>query len=142
MLFVGEYQVVFTGTGRIVIPKKIREALGDTKTFTLTKGFDQCLSGFKNTDWEKGTQELMGPSVLEMKKVEMKRHLFSSAVVLEIDEQGRVVIPKHLIKYADLKGGEVVIIGVGTYFEVWNTTKWSEYSRENEKNIRNINDKE
>ena len=142
MLFVGEYQVVFTGTGRIVIPKKIREALGDTRTFTLTKGFDQCLSGFRNEDLEKGTQELMGPSILEMKKVEMKRHLFSSAVVLEIDEQGRIVIPKNLIKYADLKGGGVVIIGVGTYFEVWNTEKWGQYVKDNEKNIRNIVAKE
>jgi len=138
MLFLGEYQVVFTGNGRIVIPKKIREALGDTRTFTLTKGFDQCLSGFRNEDWEKGTQELMGPSVLEMKKMEMKRHLFSSAVVLEIDDQGRIVIPKHLIEYADLNGKDVVIIGVGTYFEIWNTEKWKQYVKDNEKNIRNI----
>lgn len=142
MLFVGEYQVVFSGSGRIVIPKKIREALGDVRSFTLTKGFDQCLSGWRNKDWEKGTQELMGPSVLEMRKVEMKRHLFSGAIVLEIDDQGRVVIPKHLIKYADLQGNDVVIIGVGAFFEVWNTDKWKLYVKNNEKNISNIAAKE
>ncbi len=136
MLFVGEYRVVFTGAGRIVIPKKIRDALGSGQTFTLTKAFDRCLSGFRNEDWEKGTQELMGQSLLEMKKVEMKRHLFSSAALIDIDEQGRVVIPKNLLEYAGLSGKEVVIIGVGSYFELWEPERWTSYSKNVEENIK------
>lgn len=138
MLFLGEYRVTFTGQGRIVIPKKIREALGNTSTFILTKGYDQCLSGFKHDDWEKGASDLMSNSVLEMQKIEMKRHLFSGAVTEEIDEQGRVIIPKHLIEYAELKNTEVILIGVGTYFEVWDAQKWQIYSKEVEKNIKTI----
>ena len=138
MLFLGEYQVNFTGKGRIVIPKKIREVFGDSRTLTLTKGFDQCLSGFKNEDWEKSATELMSNSVLEMQKIEMKRHLFSSAISLEIDDQGRIVIPKNLLDYAGLTDQEAILIGVGTYFEIWSVSKWQEYSKEVGKNIKNL----
>lgn len=142
MLFLGEYRVTFTGQGRIVIPKKIREALAEAKTFTLTKGFDRCLSGFRNEEWEKGAGELMSNSVLEMQKVEMKRHLFSSATTLEIDDQGRVVIPKNLLEYADLTGKEAVLIGVGTYFEIWSPAKWTPYIKEVEGNIKSYANKQ
>lgn len=138
MLFLGEYRVTFTGHGRIVIPKKIREALETAKNFILTKGFDRCLSGFKNEDWEKGATDLMSNSVLEMQKVEMKRHLFSSATAVEVDDQGRIVIPKNLLEYGDLEGKEVILIGVGTYFEVWNPEKWTGYIQDVDKNIKNL----
>ncbi|KKQ01910.1 MAG: Protein MraZ [Candidatus Roizmanbacteria bacterium GW2011_GWA2_36_23] len=138
MLFLGEYRVNFTGQGRIVIPKKIREALGNISTFTLTKGFDRCLSGFRNEDWEKGASDLMSNSILEMKKVEMKRHLFAGAITTDIDDQGRIIIPKHLVEYAGLTDTEAILIGVGTYFEIWNPQKWKTYSIEVEKNIKKI----
>jgi MraZ protein len=136
MLFFGEYQVNFSAQSRIIIPKKIREALNNKKIFTLTKGFDQCLSGFRNEDWEKAVTELMSPQVLSMEKSNVKRHLFSSAVILEIDAQGRVVIPKNLIEYAQLKGLNATLIGVGTYFEIWDTTKWKEYSKDLGKTVK------
>ena len=126
MFFVGEYRITFSGQGRIIIPKKIREALGTGKTFTLTKGFDSCLSGFRNTDWEKAANELISQSSLEVQKSETKRHLFSSAAIVEIDTQGRFVIPKLLLDYAGLNN-KAAIIGVGDHFEVWEPNKWDEY---------------
>jgi len=126
MFFVGEYRVTFSGQGRIIIPKKIREALGSGKTFTLTKGFDSCLSGFRNADWEKAASELISQSSLEMQKSETKRHLFSSAAIVEIDNQGRFVIPKNLLDYAGLNN-KAAIIGVGDHFEVWEPKKWDDY---------------
>lgn len=126
MFFVGEYRVTFSGQGRIIIPKKIREALGNGKTFTLTKGFDSCLSGFRNNDWEKAAKELISQSSLEMQKSETKRHLFSSAAIVEIDRQGRFVIPKTLLEYAGLNN-KAAIIGVGDHFEVWEPNKWDDY---------------
>lgn len=138
MLFLGEFEVSFTGQGRILIPKKIREALGETKSLVLTKGFDICLAGFRTTDWENGAQALMTPSLLEMDKIEIKRHLFSSAAQLDIDEQGRIVIPKSLLSYADLMKKEVLIIGVGTHFEIWNREKWNEYQKTTQQIIKNL----
>src|SRR3990172_4644473 len=126
MFFVGEYRVTFSGQGRIIIPKKIREALGNGRTFTLTKGFDNCLSGYRNKDWEKAAQELISQSSLEVQKSETKRHLFSSAAIVEIDNQGRFVIPKNLLDYAGLNN-KAAIIGVGDHFEVWEPKKWDDY---------------
>ncbi|OGK24840.1 division/cell wall cluster transcriptional repressor MraZ [Candidatus Roizmanbacteria bacterium RIFCSPHIGHO2_12_FULL_37_9b] len=126
MFFIGEYRVTFSGQGRIIIPKKIREALGTGKAFTLTKGFDSCLSGFRNTDWEKAAKELISQSSLEVQKSETKRHLFSSAAIVEIDNQGRFVIPRTLMEYAGLNN-KAAIIGVGDHFEVWDPKKWDEY---------------
>ena len=132
MFFLGEYRVTFTGQGRIIIPKKIREALGTEKTFTLTKGLDSCLSGFRNNDWEKAAKELLNASPLEMQKAETKRHLFSSAIIVEIDDQCRFVITKTLLSYAGLTS-EAVIIGVGDHFEVWQPQRWQEYQKKLEK---------
>ena len=129
MFFVGEYRVTFSGQGRIIIPKKIREALGEGKTFTLTKGFDSCLSGLRNKDWEKAANELISQSSLEMQKSETKRHLFSSAAIIEIDNQGRFVIPKILLDYAGLSN-KAAIIGVGDHFEIWEPNKWDEYLKQ------------
>ena len=126
MFFVGEYRVSFSGQGRIIIPKKIREALGTSKTFTLTKGYDSCLSGFRNADWERAAKELISQSSLEVQKAELKRHLFSSAAIVEIDVQGRFVIPKNLLDYAGLKN-KAAIIGGGDRFEVWEPNKWDDY---------------
>jgi MraZ protein len=112
--------------------------LGETKTFVLTKGFDICLAGFRTTDWENGAQALMTPSLLEMDKIEIKRHLFSSAAQLEIDEQGRVVIPKNLLSYANLVQKEMFIIGVGTHFEIWDRQKWNEYQKTLQPVIKNL----
>lgn len=118
--------MTFTGQGRIIIPKKIRDALGAGKTFTLTKGLDSCLSCFRNSDWEKAAKDLLNASPLEMQKAETKRHLFSSAIIAEIDDQGRFVIPKNLLEYANLNN-KSVIIGVGDHFEIWQQQKWTEY---------------
>ena len=84
----------------------------------------------------KGQRISWVPSILEAQKVEMKRHLFSSASTIDIDDQGRIIIPKTLFEYAGLQGEEVVVIGVGSYFEIWSPNRWEKYSKNNEKNIK------
>jgi len=128
MVFFGEYQVSFTGPGRMVLPKKIRELLkGDT--FVLTKGFDACLSGYDKESWESKAKELLQVSILEKENLEKRRFVFSSAVYLDIDEQGRFVISKNLLNYAGLRD-KAIIIGVGDHFEIWEVSKWEKYLKE------------
>ena len=129
MVFFGEYQLSFTAPGRIVLPKKMRELLKGN-IFILTKGFDLCLSGFDKEDWENRTKELLQVSILEKENLEKRRFLFSSTVYLEIDDQGRFVIPKSLLEYAGLDG-KVMIVGVGDHFEIWSPEKWVRYQKEN-----------
>lgn len=128
MVFFGEYSVSFSAPGRIVLPKKIREFLkGDV--FILTKGFDACLSGYDKEDWEGRSRSLVEVSLLEKENIEKRRFLFSSTVYLEIDEQGRFVIPKNLLMHGGLKD-KVVIVGVGDHFELWEPSRWEKYVKE------------
>lgn len=128
MVFFGEYSVSFTGPGRIVLPKKVRELLKGN-TFVLARGFDQCLSGYDKQDWEARANDLLSVSLLDRDNIEKRRALFSSAAFVEIDDQGRFVVPKSLIKrLGDTK--KAVIIGVGDHFEIWDEEKWEQYSKE------------
>lgn len=128
MVFFGEYAVSFSAPGRIVLPKKLRELLKGN-IFILTKGFDFCLSGYDKEDWELKARELLNVSLLEKENLEKRRFLFSSAVYLEIDDQGRFVIPRHLLSYGELKE-KVLIIGVGDHFEIWSEERWEKYKKE------------
>ena len=71
--------------------------------------------------------ELLNPSLLQPTDMENRRSIFSSLVYLEIDEQGRFVVPKNLLEYGQFKE-TVIIIGVGDHFEVWDVQKWKEYA--------------
>ncbi|MEN9328554.1 MAG: hypothetical protein RI947_1362 [Candidatus Parcubacteria bacterium] len=125
MVFFGEYQVSFTGQGRIVLPKKLRELLKGN-TFVLTKGFDNCLSGFDKEDWEQRAKELLNASLLEKENLDKKRYLFASAVYLDIDDQGRFVVPRNLLNHVQLQE-KACIVGVGDHFEIWEPAKWQQY---------------
>ena len=127
MVFFGEYQINFSGSGRLLLPKKVRELLKGN-TFILTKGFGFCLAGYDKDDWEKRAVDLLNPSLLQPTDMENRRSIFSSLVYLEIDEQGRFVTPKNLLEYGQLKD-KAVIIGVGDHFEKWEAEKWHKYSQ-------------
>jgi len=125
MVFFGEYLVSFTAPGRVVIPKKIRELLtGDS--FIVTKGFDYCLAGYDKNDWEERSLSLTQVSLLDRTDIDKRRALFSSTMYIEIDNQGRFVIPKTLLQFAHLTN-KVLIVGVGDHFELWNPEKWESY---------------
>lgn len=127
MVFFGEYQVNLSGAGRFLLPKRIRELLKGN-TFILTKGFDNSLAGYDKEDWEKRASDLLNPSILQPTDLKERREIFSALTYLEIDEQGRFVIPKNLLNYSGLKD-EAVIIGVGDHFEIWSNEKWKEYNK-------------
>ena len=108
MVFFGEYQINFSGSGRLLLPKKVRELLKGN-TFILTKGFGNCLSGYDKDDWEKRATELLNPSLLQPNDMDNRRYIFSSLVYLEIDEQGRFVIPKNILEHSQLEEKAVII---------------------------------
>ena len=129
MVFFGEYLVSFSAPGRIILPKKLRELLKGN-IFILTKGFDFCLAGYDKEDWEARASELLTVSLLEQDNLEKRRFLFSSAVYLEIDDQGRFVIPRNLLNYVALNE-KILIVGVGDHFEIWQQSKWEKYVKGN-----------
>ena len=127
MVFFGDYLVSFSAPGRVVLPKKIRELLKGN-IFILAKGFNFCLAGFDKDVWEEKAKELVNVSLLENENLEKRRFIFSSTVYLEIDDQGRFVIPKNMLDFSSLKN-KVQIIGVGDHFEIWNPENWVKYSK-------------
>ena len=88
-----------------------------------------CLSGYDKEDWEGRAKSLLGVSLLEKENLEKRRFLFSSAVYLEIDDQGRFVIPKNLLSYGGVTN-KVLIAGVGDHFEIWAPERWEKYMKE------------
>ena len=128
MAYYGEYRLSMTQGGRIALPKKIRDELGDTK-LVITKGEGGCLFGYDVKSWEGRVQELLHLPLAERDTKEnltKRRIIFSSTVYLETDEQGRVVLPKALRVFAILSK-TTLIAGVGDHFEIWDMNKWTEY---------------
>lgn len=122
MVFFGEYLVSFTAPGRIVLPKKIRSLIKG-EDFILSKGFDNCLAGYDRADWEYKTRDLADVSLLDRANLAQRRFVFSSAALVDIDDQGRFVMPKQMLEFAGLKD-KAVIAGVGDHFEIWNQQQW------------------
>lgn len=125
MVFYGEYEISITAGGRIALPKKIREFLHNN-TVVITKGFGNCLAGYDKEDWESRAENLLDVSLLDKEHIDKRRMLFSSTVYIELDDQGRIVLPKQLQQFAALSK-IVTIAGVGDHFEIWAKERWQEY---------------
>jgi MraZ protein len=125
MVFYGEYQVAITQGARLVLPKKLRELIKGNQ-FVLTKGFDKCLAGYDKSDWSARSAEFLASSLLNTTNLDLKRLLFSGAVYIELDEQGRFVLPKNLIDYLEITE-KVIFVGVGDHFELWKQSVWESY---------------
>jgi len=121
-MFLGEYVSKFTGKGRIILPKKLRvEVLGDE--IILSKGFERCVWGFTREGFGIEAKRQLEMSATEEKARNLKRYIFSSSEAVELDSQNRFVISENLLNYARLKV-EVVIIGAGDHFEIWDMKAW------------------
>lgn len=121
-MFLGEYHTKFTGQGRIILPKKFRQKL-EGNSLVLSRGFEGCIWGFSTSSWEREAGKQMEVSATERGARDLRRYLFSAAEEVELDSQGRFVIPKPLLSYAQLKD-EVVLVGTGDHFEVWQPLSW------------------
>lgn len=136
IVFVGEYHQKIDEKGRLIIPAKIREDLGND--FIITRGLDGCLFIYPKTTWNeiiKKYQEL--PNVKDARN--FMRFFLSGAINLEFDKQGRINISSPLIKYADLIKN-CVVIGVGDRVEIWNEDRWIKLLKDNEDNFSSIAD--
>lgn len=126
-MFFGEYAHNIDKKGRLIVPAKFREKLGNK--VIVTKGFDHCLALYTIEGWEKMYQKLLQ---LPSNKKEVRtfvRMLTAKAAECEIDSQGRILIPATLIKEASLDK-ECVITGNLTKIEIWSKENWEEISIE------------
>ncbi len=131
-MFLGEYQTKFTGKGRIVLPKVMRQELGKNKMIVLSRGFEGCIWGFSQNGFEEEAKKQLEVSATEERARLLRRYLFSGSVPAQLDAQGRFIIPSALLAYAKARK-EVVVIGAGDHFEIWNTDFWKRHLKEVEK---------
>lgn len=124
-MFMGEYQHSVDKKGRIFIPARFREGLGDH--FVLTKGLDGCLFAYPRPEWEALEQKLKSLPLTRSDARAFVRFFFSGATECEVDKQGRILIPGHLREFAGLER-DVVVIGVSSRVEFWSRDRWDEYS--------------
>ena len=137
VMFMGEYHQKIDEKGRLTIPAKLRNELGDN--FIVTRGLDGCLFIYKKENWEKIINNYQTlPNIKEARN--FMRFFMSGATNLEFDKQGRINISSPLIKYAELTK-ETVIIGVGDRLEIWSNDKWNNFINENEEDFSKQADK-
>ncbi|MBN1263322.1 MAG: division/cell wall cluster transcriptional repressor MraZ [Candidatus Pacebacteria bacterium] len=123
-MFFGEYQIKFLGKGRIALPKKIRSRLSGDRV-VLSRGFERCIFGWEKKTWQEASAKQTEVPVTESRGRAVRRYLFSGAMIVQFDVQGRAVIPSFLLDYAGVKK-EVTVIGAGDHFEIWDTQAWQE----------------
>ena len=115
-MFMGEYNHTIDAKGRLIVPAKFREALGDE--FVVTRGLDDCLFVFPNEGWKVFEEKLSTLPVANKNARRFARFFLSGAATVELDKQGRILIPTTLREYGALEK-EVVFIGVANRVEIW-----------------------
>ena len=123
-MFIGEYHHTIDEKGRIIIPAKFREELGNT--FIITRGIENCLFVYSEENWAQITNKLNSLPFTKKDARTFNRFFMSGATSVELDKQGRVNISKPLIDYASLLK-DCVIIGTGDRLEVWSQESWESF---------------
>ena len=124
-MLVGEFQHNIDAKGRMIMPAKFRDELGEK--FVITKGLDKCLFVFSQEEWEKLDQKLSEQSLSKDRKIQ--RFFYGGMTECELDKQGRVLVPQTLREYAELFK-DAVVVGLAKRAEIWNKDEWEKQNAE------------
>ncbi|MFR7873773.1 MAG: division/cell wall cluster transcriptional repressor MraZ [Christensenellales bacterium] len=134
-MLIGEYDHSLDSKGRLIMPAKLREDMGEK--FIITTGLDGCLFGFSMEEWKKFEDKLKTLPITNKNARNFVRFFLSGATECELDKQGRFLIVGKLRENAKLEK-DVTIIGTGTRIEIWNKEKWQEHISEENLSIEDI----
>ena len=134
-MFMGEYHHSIDNKGRLIVPSKFREDLGEM--FIITRGLDQCLFGYPLSEWKLIEEKLKALPLTKKDARAFTRFFFSGATESELDKQGRINIPAPLLQYAKLDK-ECVILGVSNRIEIWSKQIWEDYFSQSEESFAEI----
>lgn len=122
-MFMSEYNHSIDTKGRVIVPVKFRESLG--AEFIVTKGLDGCLFVFPNEEWHIFEEKLKSLPMSNKDARKFVRFFLAGAAMVELDKQGRILIPPVLRECAGLEK-DVVVVGVGNRVEIWDKGRWEE----------------
>jgi MraZ protein len=120
-MFLGEFNHTVDDKGRMIIPARFRPDLA--QGLVVTRGLDGCLALYPNAEWEELAQKVNALPLTDRRARDFRRFMFGSASEAVPDRQGRVLIPAYLWEYASVDG-EVTVVGMNTYIEIWNPETW------------------
>ena len=120
-MFMGEYNHTIDTKSRVIVPSKFRDTLGDE--FVVTKGLDGCLFVYDNAEWNVFEEKLKSLPITNKDARQFVRFFLAGAASVEVDKQGRILLPGSLRDFAALEK-EVVLIGVGSRIEIWSKERW------------------
>ncbi len=120
-MFMGEYNHTIDAKGRLIVPSKFREALGDT--FVVTKGLDGCLFVYDNEEWQAFEEKLKSLPITNKEARQFARFFLAGAAEVEVDKQGRILVPNILREFAQISK-DVVLIGVASRIEIWSKERF------------------
>lgn len=120
-MLIGEYEHSLDTKGRLIMPAKLREDIGEK--FILTKGLDGCLFAFSLEEWKNFETKLRALPISNKDARAFSRFFFAGAIDCEIDKQGRFLISSNLREFAQLEK-EIVIEGMDSRIEIWSKDKW------------------
>jgi MraZ protein len=129
-MFIGEYSHNLDEKGRLAIPAKFRTALG--KGAVVTRGLDNCLFVYTAKEWQVLAQKLASLPISQANSRAFARLMLAGAMEVEIDKQGRAVLPEYLRKFSKLKKN-AVIAGLYNRLEIWDAAEWNKYKNQSEK---------
>ena len=120
-MFMGEYNHTIDAKGRVIVPSKFRELLGEE--FVVTKGLDGCLFVFPNDEWQNFENKLKTLPLTNKDARHFVRFFLAGAATVDTDKQGRILLPGVLREFAVLEK-DVVLVGVASRVEIWSREKW------------------
>ncbi len=118
----GEYNHTVDAKGRLIVPSRFREQLGDE--FVVTKGLDGCLFAYENMEWKALEEKLHALPLTNANARKFTRFFLAGATTCEVDKQGRILLPAILREFAGIEK-EAVLVGVGSRIEIWSKEAWT-----------------
>lgn len=126
-MFMGRFNHTIDPKGRLSIPSKYREILGDE--FVVSRGMDGCLFVYAVSDWKVFEEKLASLPLINVEARQFARFFLSGAQYVTVDKQGRILMPQDLKEFAGLEK-DVVLAGMGSRIEIWSLDRWNTNSEQ------------
>ena len=141
-MFYGEFDHSIDRKGRLILPAKFREVAKNqfVEKFFVTRGLDKCLFMFSEEEWGLQENKFKTMSFTKQQSRIFNRLLFSSAVEVSPDKQGRILLPQYLKDFAEIKK-DVIIVGVSNRIEIWAENLWRDFYANSRQSFEEIAEK-
>lgn len=137
-MFLGEYNHIIDEKARLAIPAKFRKALA--KGAVVTRGLDNCLYLYPISEWKVLAEKISKLPMSQANSRAFSRLMLAGAMDVELDSQGRIVLPEYLRNYARI-AKKTVVAGLYNRLEIWDEEKWNIYKSDTEKGSNDIAEK-